>query len=103
YVRPTHFSPPPPTIGLGTAQFSMAPRRLHMRIRLLFLALVSLMVIGLGATGSVAASRQVNVAFEFRGELAAAPPPGSSSLLVDAARGHKRALRPMLGHPSAQS
>src|SRR5437764_8280482 len=81
----------------------MAPRRLHMRIRLLFLALVSLMVIGLGATGSVAASRQVNVAFEFRGELAAAPPPGSSSLLVDVAGGNKRALRLMVGQPSGQS
>jgi hypothetical protein len=73
-----------------------------MRIRLLLLALVALSVVGLGASGSVAASRQVNVPFVFRGELAADPPPGASSLLVDVAGGNHRALRLMVGQPSGQ-
>jgi hypothetical protein len=74
-----------------------------MRIRLLFLAFVALTVVGLGATGSVAASRQANVAFEFRGELAADPPHGATSLLVDVAGGNRHALRLMVGQPSGQS
>ena len=46
-----------------------------MRIRLLCLALVAMSVIGLGSSGSVAASRQGNALFLVRGELLADPPP----------------------------
>jgi hypothetical protein len=74
-----------------------------MRIRMIFLALVALSVVGLGATGSVAASRQAGVVYEFRGELIAAPPPGASSLLIEVAGGNRRALRLMVGQSSAQS
>ena len=73
-----------------------------MRIRLTFLALVALGVIGLGASGSVAAS-QANVPFIFRGELIADPPSGSASLLLDVEGGNRRALRLMVGQSSAQS
>jgi hypothetical protein len=72
-----------------------------MRFRMLFLALVAVAAVGLGATGSVAADRQA--AYIFRGELIAAPPPGSASLLVDVAGGNHRALRLMVGQGSAQS
>ena len=74
-----------------------------MRIRLLCLALVAMSVIGLGASGSVAASRQANVLFLVRGELLADPPSGSSSLIVDVAGGNRRALRLFVGQSSAQS
>jgi hypothetical protein len=74
-----------------------------MRIRMIFLALVALSVVGLGASGSIAAGRQANAVFIFRGELIAAPPPGASSLLVDVAGGNRRALRLMVGQSSAQS
>jgi hypothetical protein len=74
-----------------------------MRIRLLCLALVAMSVIGLGASGSVAASRQANVLFLVRGELLADPPSGSSSLIVDVAGGNRRALRLLVGQSSAQS
>ena len=73
-----------------------------MRIRLTFLALVALGVIGLGASGSVAAS-QANVPFIFRGELIADPPSGSAALLLDVEGGNRRALRLMVGQSSAQS
>jgi hypothetical protein len=79
------------------------PKEAAMRIRLLFLALVALSVVGLGATGSVAASRQAGIAYIFRGELLAAPPPGSASLLVDVAGGNRPALRLMIGQSSGQS
>jgi hypothetical protein len=74
-----------------------------MRIRLLCLALAAMSVIGLGASGSVAASRQANVLFLVRGELLADPPSGSSSLIVDVAGGNRRALRLLVGQSSAQS
>ena len=74
-----------------------------MRIRMIFLALVALSVVGLGASGSIAAGRQANAVFIFRGELIAAPPPGANSLLVDVAGGNRRALRLMVGQSSAQS
>jgi hypothetical protein len=74
-----------------------------MRIRLLLLALVALCAVGLGATGSVAAGKQAGVAYVFRGELAATPPPGSAALLLDVAGGNHRALRLMVGQPSGQS
>jgi hypothetical protein len=74
-----------------------------MRIRMIFLALVALSVVGLGASGSIAADRQANAVFIFRGELIAAPPPGANSLLVDVAGGNRRALRLMVGQSSAQS
>ena len=74
-----------------------------MKLRMLFLALVAVAAVGLGATGSIAAGQQGNVAYEFRGELAAAPPPNSASLLVDVAGGNQRALRLMVGQPSGQS
>jgi hypothetical protein len=74
-----------------------------MRIRLLCLALVAMSVIGLGASGSVAASRQANALFLVRGELLADPPSGSSSLIVDVAGGNRRALRLLVGQSSAQS
>ena len=70
-----------------------------MKLRMLFLALVAVAAVGLGATGSIAAGQQGNVAYEFRGELAATPPPNSPSLLVDVAGGNKRALRLMVGQP----
>jgi hypothetical protein len=73
-----------------------------MRIRMLFVALVALSVVGLGATGSVASS-QANVLYEFRGELSADPPPGASALIVDVAGGNRRALRLMVGQSSGQS
>jgi hypothetical protein len=63
---------------------------------------VALGVIGLGASGSVAAS-QANVPFIFRGELIADPPPGSAALLLDVEGGNRRALRLMVGQSSAQS
>jgi hypothetical protein len=74
-----------------------------MRFRMLFLALVAVAAVGLGATGSIAAGQQGTVAFEFRGELAATPPANSPSLLVDVAGGNKRALRLMVGQPSGQA
>jgi hypothetical protein len=92
----------PPTIG-SIAEFPNSPRRLQMKFRMLFLALVAVAAVGLGATGSIAAGKQGNVAFEFRGELAATPPPNSSSLLVDVAGGNHRALRLMVGQPSGQA
>ena len=61
-----------------------------MRIRLLFLALVALAVVGLGASGSIAAGKTANVPYIFRGELLATPPPGAPSLLVDVAGGIAR-------------
>jgi hypothetical protein len=64
---------------------------------------VALTVVGFGAGGSVASSRQAGVAYIFRGELLAAPPPGSTSLLVQVAGGNHRALRLMVGQGSAQS
>ena len=73
-----------------------------MRIRMIFLALMALGVIGLGASGSVAAS-QANVPFLFRGELIADPPPGANSLLVDVAGGNRPALRLLVGQSSAQA
>ena len=74
-----------------------------MRFRMLFLALVAVAAVGLGATGSVAASKQGLVEYQFRGELAATPPPNSASLLVDVAGGNQRALRLMVGQPSGQA
>jgi hypothetical protein len=74
-----------------------------MKFRMLFLALMAVAAVGLGATGSVAAGKQGSAAFEFRGELAATPPPGSTSLLVDVAGGNHRALRLMVGQPSGQA
>jgi hypothetical protein len=74
-----------------------------MRIRMIFLALVALSVVGLGASGSIAASGEANVPFIFRGELLADPPHGANSLLVDVAGGNRRALRLMVGQSSAQS
>ena len=59
-------------------------------------------MIGLGASGSVAAS-QANVPFIFRGELIADPPSGSAALLLDVEGGNRRALRLMVGQSSAQS
>ena len=73
-----------------------------MRIRMIFLALVALCVVGLGASGSVASS-QANALFLFRGELLADPPPGANSLLVDVAGGNRLALRKLVGQSSAQS
>jgi hypothetical protein len=74
-----------------------------MRFRIIFLALMALVVVGLGATGSVAADRQAGLAYIFRGELVAAPPPGAASLLVDVGGGNSRALRLMVGQSSSQS
>jgi hypothetical protein len=74
-----------------------------MKIRLLFVALAALAVLGLGASGSVASAKSPSVAFIFRGELLAAPPPGASSLLVDVGGGNPRALRLMIGQSSGQS
>jgi hypothetical protein len=74
-----------------------------MRFRMLFLALVAFAAVGVGATGSIAAGKQGLVEYQFRGELAAAPPPNSSSLLVDVAGGNQRALRLMVGQPSGQA
>ena len=74
-----------------------------MRFRMLFLALTAVAAVGLGATGSIAASKQGLVEYHFRGELAATPPPNSASLLVDVAGGNQRALRLMVGQPSGQS
>lgn len=73
-----------------------------MRIRMIFLALMAFSVIGLGASGSVAAS-QANVPFTFRGELIADPPSGSTSLLLDVEGGNRRALRLLVGQSSAQA
>jgi hypothetical protein len=74
-----------------------------MKFRMLFLALVAVAAVGLGATGSIAAGQQGTVPFEFRGELAATPPANSPSLLVDVAGGNQRALRLMVGQPAGQS
>ena len=74
-----------------------------MRIRMIFLALMALSVVGLGATGSVAAGSQANSLFLFRGELIADPPPGANSLLVDVAGGNRPALRLLVGQSSAQA
>jgi len=74
-----------------------------MRFRMLFLALTAVAAVGLGATGSIAASKHGLVEYQFRGELAATPPPNSASLLVDVAAGNQRALRLMVGQPSGQS
>ena len=74
-----------------------------MRFRMLFLALTAVAAVGLGATGSIAASKQGLVEYQFRGELAATPPPNSASLLVDVAGGNQRALRLMVGQPSGQA
>jgi hypothetical protein len=70
---------------------------------MLFLALTALGVVGLGASGSIAAGKQASVAYIFRGELVAAPPPGANSLLLDVAGGNHRALRLMVGQPSGQA
>ena len=62
-----------------------------MRIRMIFLALMAFGVIGLGASGSVAAGQRT-IAFLFRGELIADPPSGrqlapwSTSLAATAPR-----------------
>src|SRR4029450_4435248 len=74
-----------------------------MRFRMLFLALSAVAAVGLGATGSSAPRTQCVVEYQFRGELAAPPPPNSASLLVDVAGGNQRALRLMVGQPSGQS
>ena len=74
-----------------------------MRFRMLFLALTAVAAVGLGATGSIAADRQAGVAYIFRGELAATPPPNSASLLIDVAGGNQRALRLLVGQPSGQA
>jgi len=74
-----------------------------MRFRMLFLALTAIAAVGLGATGSIASGKQAGVAYIFRGELAATPPPNSASLLVDVAGGNQRALRLMVGQPSGQA
>jgi hypothetical protein len=82
---------------------SRKPKEAAMRIRMIFLAFVALSVVGLEASGSIAASQKASVVYLFRGELIAAPPPGASSLLVDVAGGNRRALRLMVGQSSAQS
>jgi len=74
-----------------------------MKVRLLFVVLAALAVFGLGASGSVASAKPAGVAFIFRGELLAAPPPGATSLLVDVGGGNRPALRLMIGQSSAQS
>ena len=74
-----------------------------MRFRMVFLALTAVAAVGLGATGSIAAGKQASVAYIFRGELAATPPPNSSSLLVDVAGGNQRALRLLVGQPAGQA
>jgi hypothetical protein len=74
-----------------------------MRIRLLFVAFVALAVLGLGASGSVAAGKPASVAFVFRGELLGSPPPAAPSLLIDVGGGNQRALRLLIGHSSSQS
>ena len=74
-----------------------------MRFRVVFLALTAVAAVGLGATGSIAAGKQGLVEYQFRGELAATPPPNSSSLLVDVAGGNRRALRLMIGQPAGQA
>ena len=74
-----------------------------MRFRMVFLALTAVAAVGLGATGSIAAGKQASVAYIFRGELAATPPPNSSSLLLDVAGGNQRALRLLVGQPSGQA
>jgi hypothetical protein len=74
-----------------------------MRFRMIVLALVALGVVGVGGTGSVAAGQRAIVAYVFRGELVAAPPPGADSLLVDVAGGNHRALRLMVGQGSGQA
>src|SRR5215211_7029879 len=81
---------------------SPKPKEAAMRIRMLFLALMALSVVGPGASGSVA-SPQANVLYEFRGELIADPPSGASTLIVDVAGGNRRALRLMVGQSSGQS
>jgi hypothetical protein len=74
-----------------------------MRARVLLVALAALTVVGLGATGSVAAPRSANVPFLFKGELIATPPAGATSLLVDVNGGDRRAMRLLIGQSSAQS
>jgi hypothetical protein len=74
-----------------------------MRIRLLFVALGALAVLGLGASGSIAARNSASVAYIFRGELLATPPGGAPSLLVDVSGGNRRAVRLLIGQSSAQS
>ena len=72
-----------------------------MRVRLVLFAFLALAVLGVGVTGSVAAPP--NVEYVFRGELLAAPPPGSPSLLIDVGGGNHRAVRLMIGQSSGQS
>jgi hypothetical protein len=74
-----------------------------MKIRLLSVGLVALALLGLGASGSVAAGKPASVAYIFRGELLASPPPGAQSLLIDVRGGNSRALRLMVGQSSNQS
>src|SRR6266550_9398924 len=89
---------------MGWSRPFLKPKEAAMRFRTIFLALMALAVVGfVGATGSVAADRQAGVAYIFRGELVAAPPPGATSLLVDVAGGNSRALRLMVGQSSGQS
>lgn len=74
-----------------------------MKVRLLFFAFLALAVVGLGATGSVAAGQPASVDYIFRGELLSAPPPGAPSLLVDVSGGNNRAMRLLIGQSSGQS
>ncbi len=74
-----------------------------MRFRMLFLALTAVAAVGLGATGSIAASKHGLVEYQFRGELAATPPPNSASAARGRGRRQPRALRLMVGQPSGQS
>jgi hypothetical protein len=74
-----------------------------MRFRLLFFAFLALAMLGLGASGSVAARQSASVEYVFRGELLASPPQGAPSLLVDVEGGNHRAVRLMIGQSSGQS
>src|SRR5437762_4595136 len=88
---------------MGWSRPFLKPKEAAMRLRMIFLALMALAVVGFGATGSIATDRQAGVAYIFRSELVAAPPPGAASLLVDVAGSNSRALRLMVGQSSGQS
>jgi hypothetical protein len=78
-------------------------RGTSLKRNLLYLALVALALLTVGASGSLAAGKQRGIAFDFSGKLLVTPSQGSPSLSVQVTGGNRPALKKLLGHSQNQS
>ena len=72
-----------------------------MKFRMLFLALMAVAAVGVGATGSIAAGKQGNVAYEFRGELAAKYGASAEETTPDPKQAYASFARSQRGRPAS--